>query len=96
MRVTLKIHQVLSSQAAHVSHSEVSCLCKHAEMKTCRSFRAEHSLKRIMTEQTKMEHTDNATETPPADSTTEIPRKIFGRSGAKFCVNLTIRVIQLV
>ncbi|CAJ1050756.1 uncharacterized protein LOC111858282 [Xyrichtys novacula] len=32
---TLKIHQVLSSQAAQISHREVSCFCQHAEMKTC-------------------------------------------------------------
>lgn len=32
---TLKIHQVLSSCAAQISHREVSCFCKHAVMKTC-------------------------------------------------------------
>ncbi len=35
VRGTLKIHQVLSSQAAQISHREVSCFCKHAEIKTC-------------------------------------------------------------
>lgn len=32
---TLKIHQVFSSQAAQISHREVSCFCKHVEMKSC-------------------------------------------------------------
>ena len=35
VRGTLKIHQVLSSHAARISHREESCFCKHADIKTC-------------------------------------------------------------
>lgn len=59
VRGTLKIHQVLSSQAAQISHREVSCFCKHAEMKTCLCYQpVKVNLRETMC------HTETATSSP--------------------------------